>query len=105
MPPPLCEHRGVWGATGHVSRAHLCTVGPASPPHPTTRHPFCVCVSITSVPRCGAQKETRLNAREHSTSEKLQSGRRRTKSREASPSPETGGTGGLEMEGPVRRGF
>lgn len=97
--PPHSVDTGVRGAGGRARLAQHPL--PASPPGPPSR----ACASAPSVPRRGVRKETRLNVKVRSTSEKLRSGRRRTKSREASPSPETGGTGGLEAEGPARRGF
>lgn len=48
MPPPPCEHGGLWGATEHVSRAHLCTVGPAAPPR---RPPGTPSASVSASPR------------------------------------------------------
>lgn len=61
MSPPLCERRG-------VRRARRCAGTPLPARPPGT--PFTP-VSVTAVPRRGAQKESRVNVRVCSTSEKL----------------------------------
>lgn len=68
-PEGRCPHRPV-NTEGCGEQHEGMRAGPTcsrsaqrSPPRPTTRHPFHICVNVTSVPRCGVQKETRVNAR------------------------------------------